>query len=252
MVALAFCGALPDKPSRMTGPERPLTCLESAMSDFALQRRMMVDCQLRTYDITDGRVLDVMGELPRERFVASSDQVIAYSDQPAAASDGPRGPTTRYLLTPMVLARLVQAARVGDGERVLDVATGTGYGVALAQRLGGTAVGIDSDASLVAQAKALLADLAPGGEVVQGPLEKGLAARAPFDVIIVEGSFEVEPEALFAQLADGGRLVGVKGTGRAGRAMLYRKSGDVVSGRPIFDAAAPVLAAFQRAPAFVF
>jgi protein-L-isoaspartate(D-aspartate) O-methyltransferase len=222
------------------------------MSDFALQRRMMVDCQLRTYDITDSRVLDVMGELPRERFVASSDQVIAYSDQPAAASDGPRGPASRFLLTPMVLARLVQAAQIGEGERVLDVATGTGYGAALAQHLGGTVVGLESDAGLARHAKALLAELAPGAEVVEGALEKGWAAGAPFDVVIVEGSFEVEPVALFAQLADGGRLVGVKGTGRAGRAMLYRKSGEVVSGRPIFDAAAPALAEFRRAPAFVF
>jgi protein-L-isoaspartate(D-aspartate) O-methyltransferase len=222
------------------------------MSDFALQRRMMVDCQLRTYDITDAAVLDVMGELPRERFVASSDQVIAYSDQPAAAGDGPRGPKTRYLLTPMVLARLVQAARLGEGERVLDVASGTGFGAALARRLGAAVVALDSDADLVARARTLLAELAPGAEVVQGALENGWAAGAPYGVIVIEGSFEVEPQALFGQLADGGRLVGVKGTGRAGRAMLYRKSGEVVSGRPIFDAAAPALAEFGRAPAFVF
>ncbi|MFO1148782.1 MAG: protein-L-isoaspartate O-methyltransferase [Alsobacter sp.] len=222
------------------------------MSDFVLQRRMMVDCQLRTYDITDAQVLDVMGELPRERFVASGDQVIAYSDQPAAAADGPRGPATRYLLTPMVLARLVQAARISEGERVLDVAAGTGYGAALARRLGGAVVGVESDEGLVQRANALLAELAPGAQVVQGALDKGWPAGSPYDVIIVEGSFELEPEALFAQLADGGRLVGVKGTGRAGRAMLYRKSGTVVSGRPIFDAAAPALPEFRKAPAFVF
>lgn len=222
------------------------------MSDFALQRRMMVDCQLRPSDITDGRILDVMGAVPRERFVAPSDAVLAYADQSPAASTGERGPATRYLLTPMVLGRLLQAARITPGCRVLDVAAGTGYGTAVMTRLGGAAVALESDEDLVRRAESLLAETAPGAEVARGALSSGWTKNAPYDVIVVEGSFELEPAGLFGQLADGGRLVGIKGNGRAGRAMLYRKTGSTVSGRPMFDAAAPALAEFRAEPAFVF
>lgn len=225
---------------------------EFAMSEFALQRRMMVDCQLRTYDITDSRVLDVMGEVPRERFVAPSDQVLAYTDQSPAASEGPVGPQTRHLLIPMVLARLVQAGEVRPGCRALDVATGRGFGAAVLARLGAEVTALESDPALAALARTILAQLAPGVTVVEGPLTAGHPGRGPFDVILVEGSFEVEPKGLFDQLADGGRLLGVKGTGRSGRAMVYRKSGGFVSGRPVFDAAAPLLAEFKAEPAFAF
>lgn len=223
------------------------------MSQFAVQRRMMVDCQLRTYDITDGRILDAMGSVEREIFVAPSEVVLAYTDQCAAASDGPRGPQTRYLLTPMVLGRLLQAAEIAEGDSVLDVASGTGYASAVEARLGARVTALESDPALAAGSRALLARAgAASVTVVEGPLSKGHAAGAPYDVIVVNGSFEQEPTELLAQLADGGRLVGVKGTGRAGRAMLYRKSGTAVSGRPVFDAAAPALAEFQPVPAFAF
>lgn len=222
------------------------------MSDFVLQRRMMVDCQLRPSEITDGRILDVMGAVPRERFVAPSDAVLAYADQSPAASTGERGPATRYLLTPMVLGRLLQAARITPGCRVLDVAAGTGYATAVITRLGGAAVALESDGDLVRRAESLLAETAPGAEVARGALSSGWIKNAPYDVIVVEGSFEVEPAGLFGQLAEGGRLVGIKGNSRAGRAMLYRKTESTVSGRPMFDAAAPALAEFRAEPAFVF
>src|SRR5262249_9142964 len=88
--------------------------------------------------------------------------------------------------------------------------------------------------------------------VVQGPLTAGWSGAQPYDVIVIEGAIEVTPQGLFDQLADGGRLVCVEGRGLAGKAMVYRSSGGVVSGRPVFDAAAPVLPGFVRPAAFVF
>lgn len=222
----------------------------SAAHPFALQRRMMVDCQIRTYDVTDARVLDAMEQVAREAFVAPDEVVLAYTDQCAAASEGPRGPQTRYLLTPMVLARLVQALEIAEADSVLDVAAGTGYASAVMARLGARVTALDSDPALVAKARTVLGGT--GIEVVQGPLATGPAGGGAFDAILVNGSFDVEPTGLFALLKDGGRLAGVKGSGRAGRAMLYRKSGSVVSGRPIFDAAAPSLVEFEKIPAFTF
>ena len=153
---------------------------------------------------------------------------------------------------PMILARLLQAAEIRPGCRVLDVATGLGYAAAVMTRLGATVTALDSDPDLVSAAKTALAEEVPAVTVVLGSLPGGHKPGGPYDVIVVEGSFEVEPKALFEQLADGGRLVGVRGVGRSGRAMLSRKSGMVVSGRPVFDAAAPLLAEFRAEPSFAF
>ena len=83
-------------------------------------------------------------------------------------------------------------------------------------------------------------------------LAAGWPQAAPYDVILLEGATEVPPHALCAQLKDGGRLVCVLGSGPAAKAMLYRRSGDDVGGRPVFDAAAPLLPGFAKPPVFAF
>jgi len=88
--------------------------------------------------------------------------------------------------------------------------------------------------------------------VVQGPLADGWSARAPYDVILINGMSEVAPKELFRQLKDRGRLVGVFGEGIAAKAMLYLSLAGEVSGRTLFDAAAPLLPGFSKPEAFVF
>jgi protein-L-isoaspartate(D-aspartate) O-methyltransferase len=220
------------------------------MPDFALQRRMMVDGQLRTYDVTQAGVIAAMGSVPREAFVEEADRAVAYVDSPLAVA-GSAG--TRTLLTPMVLGRLIQTAEINPEDRVLDVACATGYSAAVLSRLAAEVIAVESDSVLAERARGALSALGCANvSVVTGALDKGAADRGPYDVIFVGGSFEVEPQALLDQLKDGGRLVGVMGTGRAGRAMIYRRSGQTVSGRVAFDAAAPSLAEFRRPPEFVF
>ncbi|WP_293868086.1 protein-L-isoaspartate O-methyltransferase [uncultured Alsobacter sp.] len=214
------------------------------MSDFAQQRRMMVDCQLRTYDVTDPGVTAAMDTVPREAFV--SDSTLAYLDRSVPMLPG----SDRQLMTPMVFARLIQAAEIVAGSKVLVVGAGTGYGAAVIADMGAVVTALECDPALQQVAAERLA----GSPVVlaKGPLEEGDKARAPYDVIVVEGAFEVEPDALLAQLADGGRLVGVKGSGRAASATVYRKSGKTVGNRTITEAAAPILPGFAKRPAFVF
>ncbi len=128
---------------------------------------------------------------------------------------------------------------------------GTGYGAAVLARLAGSVVALESDEALAAAARSNLA--AHGNvSVVVGPLPAGHAARAPYDVILVEGAFEVEPKDLLAQLRPGGRLVGVHGVGRAGRAVVYTRNAETVGQRTITEAAAPLLGAFAAEKAFVF
>ncbi len=217
------------------------------MPDFALQRRMMVDGQLRTYDVTDPSLIAAMDSVPRELFV--SDPATAYSDRTVAMMAG----SPRRMMTPMVFARLVQGAAPRPDDSVLVVGAGTGYGAAVIGRLAGRVVALESDAALAAAATRTLQALDAGTvSVVNAPIKAGHAAGGPYDVILVEGAIEVEPTELLAQLAPGGRLACVRGRGRAGRALLYTRSGDIVGQRTLIEAAAPLLDAFQAEPAFVF
>jgi len=222
------------------------------MTDFAQMRRMMVDNQLRTYDVTSQSVLTAMADVPREKFVPAAERALAYTDRCIPLMEAGDG-HGRELMTPMSFARLVQAARIESGERVLVVAAGSGYGAAVAARLAGSVVALESDPVLRARAESGLADVAAGNvTVVGGDHAAGYAAGAPYDVIIVEGAFETEPSKLLDQLAEGGRLVGIRGAGQAAAAVVLRRSGDDVGEVFVTNAAAPVLAEFRRAPSFVF
>lgn len=217
------------------------------MFDTATARRMMVDGQVRIADVTDLALLDAMAELPREQFVPAAVAGLAYLDSDVPIAKG------RALIKPMVLAKLIQAARVGHGDRVLDVACGTGYSSAVLSRLAGSVIALEEDADLAAQAKAALAAVgAAGVEVVVGPLTAGWAAAGPYDVILFNGTTEIVPEAFASQLKPNGRLLCIFGRSAAGKAMVYRLSEGRLAGRPIFDAAAPLLPGFAAVPAFVF
>jgi protein-L-isoaspartate(D-aspartate) O-methyltransferase len=221
------------------------------MIDYAAARRMMVDGQVRTADVTDRRLLAAMLELPRERFFPEDKAPLAYLDLDAPVSEP--GQPVRCLLKPMVLAKLISAAEVGENDRVLDLGCATGYSTALLSQLAAAVVGLEQDEDLVVQARAALAALGLGNaEVVAGPLSRGWPPLGPYDVMVLQGSAELVPAALFSQLKDGGRLVGVLGRGPSAKAMLYRPIGGEVSGRAIFDAAAPSLPGFSKPPAFVF
>jgi protein-L-isoaspartate(D-aspartate) O-methyltransferase len=153
----------------------------------------------------------------------------------------------------MVLAKLLQVSGVGETDRVLDVGCATGYSTALLARLAASVTGLEDDAILARQAtEALAAAGVDNARIVAGPLTRGFRDGAPYDLIVMEGSSEIVPEMLMGQLKDGGRLVCVLGGGRSGKAMLYRRVDNELSGRPVFDAAAPLLPGFVKSPAFVF
>jgi protein-L-isoaspartate(D-aspartate) O-methyltransferase len=219
------------------------------MTDFAVARRMMVEGQVRTNDVTDPRILAAMLDLERERFLPREQADLAYLDFDVPA--GPPAPKGgRYLLKSMVLAKMVQAARIRETDLVLDVGCATGYSSALLARLARSVVSLEEDPTLAAFAEANLAGA--NATVVRGPLVEGWPARAPYNVIFLNGASEIEPRALLGQLAADGRLVAIIGSAPTGRAMLYRCIAGDVSAWPVFDASAPVLPGFVAAPQFVF
>ena len=223
------------------------------MIDFTAARRMMVDGQVRVSDVTDLRLIGAMLELPRERFVPHSKAALAYLDFDIAVTAETPGAEARHLLKPVVLAKLIQAAGVEEGDSVLDVGCATGYSAAVLAKLAGSVVALEQDATLARHARENLSAVqAANAEVVTGPLVAGWPGRAPYDVILLGGAVEVPPESLFHQLKEGGRLVVVQGRTPNGRAMLYRCADGDVTGWPIFDAAAPTLPGFAAPAVFVF
>lgn len=219
------------------------------MTDFADARRHMVDGQIRPNDVTDLRVLAAMLEVPRERFAPPAATSIAYLDLDLPVGEGAAG--SRCLLKPMLLAKLFNAAEIKPTDRVLDVGCVTGYAAALLARMAEQVVALEQDAGLAKTAKAALSSLS-NVTVVSGPLVEGWPQDGPYDLIVLEGATEIEPQAFCRQLKDGGRLVCVLGSGPGAAAMLYRRSGDDFGGRPVFNAAAAVLPGFVKPPAFAF
>lgn len=216
------------------------------MADSATLRRMMVDGQIRTADVTDRQLIHAMLDVPRERFVPAAQSALAYLDL-----DLPIGDRARRLLKPMVLAKMLQALELTAGQRVLDVGCATGYAAALMARLGASVVALEEQPGLVVQARTNLAGV-DNVEVVEGRLADGCPARASYDAILVEGAIDLYPEGLCRQLADRGCLICVQGTAPAGKVTIYRRDGDDITSRAIFDAAAPALPGFAKPAAFAF
>ncbi len=213
------------------------------MADFAALRRNMVDCQLRTFDVTDRAVLAAMDAVPRELFVPAGMQELAYIDQPVSLDAF--GAPGRQLLAPMTSGRMLQTLDVQPGQSFLDYACGTGYTSAVANALGAEVTAYDASPELREVARKLLSSTQPPAADVVDALPKG-----PFDLIFVNGSCDRQPDELFALLADGGKLMFVHGQGRAGRTMLHQRSGSAFSGRAIFDTVAQSVDEFKRMTAF--
>ncbi|HIJ62479.1 MAG TPA: protein-L-isoaspartate O-methyltransferase [Rhodospirillaceae bacterium] len=215
--------------------------------NFAAARRNMVNCQILTNRVTHPQLIDALEQLPRELFVPKQWRSTAYLDDDVDLGAG------RYLMEPMVFARLLQGADIRPTEVVLDVGCATGYSSAVLARLAGAVVALEADSDLVSRAGAALAELGVDTvAVVKGPLAKGDASHGPYDVIILEGSVEQIPDSLTRQLADGGRLVAVVGApGEVGRATLLLRVGEVFSQRILFDASIAPLPGFESAPRFV-
>ena len=223
------------------------------MIDFTQLRRTMVDGQIRVNDVTDPRIIAAMLELPRERFVPASRASLAYLDEDLLVREPAADRPARYLIEPMVLAKLVQGLDLAAGDRVLDVGSATGYSAAVLARLAGQVIALEEDEELAARARRILAELAPGNvEVVTGPLAAGAPGRGPFDAILLNGSAELVPDYLLDQLKEGGRLAAVLRSGPMGRATLHVRIGGSVSKRPLFDAAIPPLPGFAAPRQFVF
>jgi protein-L-isoaspartate(D-aspartate) O-methyltransferase len=226
------------------------------MIDFARRRLTMVETQLRPNEVTDTRLIAAMSALPRERFVPERMRAFAYIDERLEVFPAIDAAPARFLLAPMVLARLVQLAAVEPGDTVLDVGCVTGYSTAILARLGREVVGVEPEPELADAARENLRalDLA-NVEIFESDLARGCPEKGPYDVILLNGSVPAPPESLFGQMREGGRLAAIlsrPSPGAQGRATLFVKAGGEVSGLPHFDAGAAPLPRFSRESSFSF
>ena len=218
------------------------------MLDSALKRRMMVDNQLRTFDVTNQRVLAAIEAVSRETYLPEGEQGLAYADRAVVFSD-----TGRVMLSPMVLARILQTADIQSDDSVLDVGCCSGYSAAVLSHLAVEVTAIEGHAALVDSARkaikgAGLGNVTVAKEALDGKKHKG----GPYDVIIVHGAFVEKPAHLLALLNEGGRLVGVDASKGAGQIVRYVRSGDQFGSIRVVSVNVPVLSEFSKPVGFQF
>lgn len=216
--------------------------------DYARARLNMIENQLRPNRIEDRRLIEAMREVPRERFVPKALRGVAYADEDLPLPNG------RYLIEPLALGRLIQAARIGPQDVVLVLGCCTGYVGAVVARLAATVILAAPDESTAKQVESRLEELgADNMVVVVNPSPAtGHSEQAPFDVILLAGSVDRVPPALLEQVGEGGRLVAVIDDGRIGKGTVFTRLHGVMGSRVMFDAQIPELPGLPRIVQFAF
>jgi protein-L-isoaspartate(D-aspartate) O-methyltransferase len=216
------------------------------MTNFTAARHNMVESQVRPNGITDHRIIDAMAQVKREDFVPAERKTIAYLDDDVQLKEG------RFLIEPMAFARMIHLALIKPTDRVLVVGAGTGYGAKIISMLAKSVVALESDPELAGLARDFLAGTTTV-EVAEGNLAAGHGARAPYDVIIVEGRIAALPESLFAQLANEGRIVAAVGNTDVSKMQIATLTEGHRSSRFAFDVSVAPLPGFPiEKAAFVF
>lgn len=212
----------------------------------------MINGQITTGDVNDDTVLEALSSVERELFVPDALRNVAYVDDDLSLGNG------RFLIEPLVFARMLKHARIQKTETVLDVGCATGYSSAVLSKLAQGVIALEEDRGLADKAKTLLASY-PNVFVAEGPLVKGSSRQSPYDVIFIEGAIEVLPDAIAEQLAEGGRLLVIERVEEAktaysglGRLVEYKKIKNALYKTVILDANAVLIPAFKKPPAFKF
>lgn len=216
------------------------------MTDFAARRLMMVDTQVRPSDVTKFPIIDAMLNVPREAFVPEDFTATAYVGEAVPLGEG------RVVLEPRTFAKMLDAADVQGDELVLDLGCGLGYSSAVLARMAEAVVAVEDDEARAEEAQGTLSQHGADNVIVQtGPLAGGAAEHGPYDAIFLQGGIEALPDALEAQLKDGGRVIALFMDGALGIVKIGYKVDGSITWRFAFNATAPVLPGFEKSTGFV-
>jgi len=184
---------------------RILAAMSGSSPDPERARASMVADQLRRRGVTNQRVLDAMGAIPREVFVPASHQREAYRDEALPIDAG------QTISQPLMVAKMTEHLDVQPGDRVLEIGTGSGYQAAVLAWLGANVTSLERQEALIEPARERIATLAPAlegtVEIRQADGSLGDPSGAPWDGIMVTAAAPTVPNELRDQLAEGGRLV---------------------------------------------
>lgn len=215
------------------------------MTDFSMRRTMMVDSQVRPSDVTKFPIIAAMLATPRESYVPDALREAAYVGENLEVAPG------RVLLEARSLAKLLDALDVQPTDMVLDIGCTYGYSTAVIACMAEMVVALEENEAMAVAAQTTLSAMGvDNAAVITGPLAEGVAKHAPYDAILLQGAVETVPEAILAQLRDGGRIGCIFMEGRLGIARIGFKAAQGVTWRDAFNAAAPVLPGFEKAREF--
>ncbi|MCD6035689.1 MAG: protein-L-isoaspartate O-methyltransferase [Rickettsiales bacterium] len=211
-------------------------------------RSNMVLSQVRANDVTDKKLLSVLSSLPRHLFVPESLRSISYVDKALPLGNN------RYLLPPLLFARMAEAADIQASDVVLDIGCGSGYSSVVFASLGHKVFAIEDDRDLCSGANYILHHLGVTKVIVMSnPLAAGHPDGGPYDVIFINGALQRIPDSLLSQLSErGGRLVAVlkETTHSNGIVTLCQRTGDTYTYTHLFEASAPLLPGFEDPSSF--
>lgn len=218
------------------------------MVDVRLQRKNMVESQVRPSDVTDRRITAAMLAISRENFVPAQFSNLAYMDDTLEFGGG------RFMMAPRALAKLIQLADIDSQDIVLVIGGSCGYAAAIVANLASRVVALLPEPIAASSAEDVLRVAGVANvETEAGELAQGWPAAAPYDAIVIEGGVEAIPYALQSQMAKGGRLVAVEHKKGLSQALIVRKIADVLDGRTTFELSAPLLPGFEATrTTFVF
>ena len=217
--------------------------------DFKIARKNMVENQTRANKVTSLNVINAFLDVPREKFVPDALQEILYVDEDIQLS------RNRFMMKPMILARLFQSLSLKGNENILHVGSNSGYGSAILSRMCSSVISLESDKKLFETSIYTFSNMGFDNVVpLHGSMENGVEKEAPFDIIFIEGSIETEPISLFGQLNENGKLIAIirPANIKIGKAKLFFKISNEIGLENLFDAQVSKLSIFKSKTKFSF
>jgi len=218
----------------------------STPMDYNKARELMVEQQVRPWDVLDGRVLDVMASLPREAFLPVAHRNLAYADLALPLAHG------EFTMKPVLQGRALQALALDPADDVLVIGAGTGYLAGCAGRLARDVLALERHADLAQAATATLSELSvDNAHVVVGDAFTWTTDRR-FTAILVAGAVDTIPQRFIDWLEPNGRMFVVRGRSPVMEAVLVRNDVNAPRIQSLFETDLPYLAGAAPAPAFKF
>ena len=214
------------------------------MTDFFVARREMIDCQIRTADVTKYSILESMSKVAREKFVPNHLSSVAYSETSLNIGSG------RYLLEPRIFAKMLDLLDVTSKDLVLDIAPGYGYSCAVLAGLAEAVVAVEDEYFAKESQILLNKESIHNAVVYEGKLTHGLNQKESVDAIIIQGGIEKFPDELKKQAKIGGRIAAIFIDGVKGSCWKGLRTAKGIDWSFGFDASVPTLREFTKEKQF--